>query len=42
METYAVSFFGRWYIDNPQYIREELYKLIGSMLQSKEYAELLV
>lgn len=42
MDTYTVSFFGHRYIDTPLYIREELYKLIGSMLQSKEYAELLV
>lgn len=42
MDTCTVSFFGHRYIDNPLYIGEALYKLIGSLLRSKEYVELLV
>lgn len=42
MDTYTVSFFGHRYIDTPLYIREELYKLIASLLRRKEYMEFLV
>ena len=42
MNTYTVSFFGHRYIDNPYPIEKALEKLIGSLLQSKEYVEFLV
>lgn len=42
MDTCTVSFFGHWHIDNPLYIGEALYKLIGLLLRSKEYVEFLV
>ena len=42
MNTYTVSFFGHRYIDNPMHIVEALYKLISSLLRSKEYVEFLV